>query len=588
MPGNQPNFINQLLEMWSRLQWPQRLTIIFFAFLGMALISSIVYFVNRVEYEVLYTDLSPEDAQALQTKLDEDKKDFIIKGTSILVKAPKTEIGKLQVKYYGLGIAKSGKIGFEIFDKNQLGMTEFTEKVNLQRAYAGELSRTISSISEVSRAQVSIVLPKESYFDENKEDAKASVFLDLKKGAELSKSSIAGIKAVVAGTVPGMHIRNVSIVDAEGKLLAQSVESGEDARAERESGIREQLEKEMSGKVVSILEPLVGIGKVHANASIDLDFNSAEQTEETVNPNTSAILSQQKSEERAGGQSGAAGIPGTASNVGSATPQTSPSSPERVRQSEATNYEFNKLVRHTIQPKGAVRRLSVAVILDHKTVWNKAKDGKVTSHTEPISTQEITAYRDLVLAAVGYSEQRGDVVKVENVAFYNDTKPEEPSPATPWYNKWQSQPYVLPGMKYVALIILFFVVYFIFIRPVRNRVFQALSIGSPELSESGEAALVAGGVPKALNGATQAEQIAASEGGDAAALPAGETAMLEDTISLETASDEQIERELIREASSVDMGNRKYTAMKKKLTDKAKKDPEMISQLIRTLLREKA
>ena len=135
---------------------------------------------------------------------------------------------------------------------------------------------------------------------EKEENAKASVVVTLKKGAELSKSSVAGIKGVVAGAVPGLHTYNVSIVDDEGNFLSQSVESGDAARAEMESGVREQLEKEMAGKVVSILEPLVGKGKVHANASINLDFNTTEQTEETYNPNPPVILSQQKSEERSG------------------------------------------------------------------------------------------------------------------------------------------------------------------------------------------------------------------------------------------------------------------------------------------------
>jgi flagellar biosynthesis/type III secretory pathway M-ring protein FliF/YscJ len=143
-------------------------------------------------------------------------------------------------------------------------------------------------------------------------------------------------------------------------------------------------------------------------------------------------------------------------------------------------------------------------------------------------------------------------------------------------------------MKYASFIILFFAVYLIFIRPVRKRVFQALSFASPELSESGEAALPSGVAPMALGEASLPEQINAPSSAVAASLPAGERNLLEDAISLETATDEQIERELMREAGSVDMGNRKYVAMKKKLMEKARKDPEMISQLIRTLLREKA
>jgi flagellar M-ring protein FliF len=590
MPGNRPTFVNQLLEIWSRLKWPQRLTIISFGLLGLILIGSVVYFMNRVEYEALYRDLNSEDAQAIVAKLKEQKKDYIVQGTSILVAAPQTDIDKLRLEISGSGLARSGKIGYEIFDKNQFGMTDFTEQVNLQRALEGELARTISSLSEISQARVHIVLPKDSVFEEMKEDAKASVVLTLKKGTELSKSSIAGIKGVVAGAVPRLSTHNVSIIDDEGRLLSQSVESGDSGRAEMESGIREQMERQMSNKVISILEPLVGKGNVHANASIDLDFNTTEQTEETYNPNPPAILSQQRSEERAGGNAAlVAGIPGTQSNLGNTTSQsTTTSAPDRVRHSEVTNYEVSKLVRHTIQPKGTVQRLSVAVILDNKTVYSKTKDGKVVSRSEPRSQDDVDAYRELVLAAVGYDEQRGDVVTIENVAFFSESKPEEQQPATPWYFKWQTQTYLLPAMKYGSLILLFVLVYFVLFRPIRKRVFHAISVAALGPGESEEAQLNEN-APKALPGGAHSEELnAATTEGAMASLQAGEGGSLEDAISLESATDEQIEHELIREANAVEMGGRKFVAMKKKLVEKARRDPEMISQLIRTLLREKA
>jgi flagellar M-ring protein FliF len=586
MPVTRPSFVNQIVEMWSRLQWRQRITIISFAVLGFVMIGSVVYFMNRVEYQALYRDLNPEDEQAIAAKLTADKKDFIIEGTSILVAASKTEIAKLQVEIAGSGLTRSGRIGYEIFDKNQFGMTDFTEQINLQRALEGELARTISSLTEISQARVHIVLPKDSYFEESKESAKAGVVITLKRGEELSKSSISGIKGIVANAVPGLHSYNVSIVDEEGRMLAQSMETGDAVRAEVESGVREQLEKEMAGKVVSILEPLVGKQKVHANASIDLDFNSSEQTEETFNPNPPVILSQQKSEERAGNSTVSSGIPGPQSN---ASPQTASSGGDRVRQSEVVNYEVNKMVRHTVQPKGTVRRMSLAVILDNKTVYSKSKNGKAIPRSEPRSQKELDSYRGLVLAAIGFNEQRGDVVSLENVAFFSDAKPEETAPAKPWYLNIQKQSDWMPVFKYGAILILFFMGYLIFIRPIRNRVFSAITGSLPARSYSDEARLSEGVAPaKSLPSAASQEELSAPASASALGLNAGEPDMLEEVLSLETASDEQIERELMREANSADRGNRKYAAIKKKLMDKARKDPEMISQLIRSLLRERA
>jgi flagellar M-ring protein FliF len=583
MPSNPSGFTSQLLEMWRRLQWPHRITILSFGFLGLALIGSIVYFMNRVEFQVLYRDLNPEDAQAIAAKLKEEKREYIVEGTSILVAAPKTEVDKLRLEVAGSGLGQSGRVGYEIFDKNQFGLTDFTEHVNLQRALEGELSRTISSLSEVSSARVHIVLPQDSVFEEDKDDAKASVVVTLKKGAELSKAGIAGIKGVVAGAVPKLYTHNVSIVDDGGRLLSQSRETGDAARAEMEAGIREQMEKEMSGKVISILEPLVGKGRVHANASIDVDFNTTEQTEETFNPNPVVVLSQQKTEERSGGSASASGVPGTQSNVGGAASSTV-STPERIRQSEVTNYEVNKLVRHTVQPKGTIRRLSVAVILDHQTVYSKGKDGKIISNSLPRSQKDIDAYRELVLAAVGFNEQRGDVVTIENVAFYSESRPEEPQPAMTWYTKWQA--YLLPAMKYGAFLFLFLLIYLVFFRPIRKRVFQALSVAALGTAEGGESQLRPAEASKSLPGPKTSEEIAA--GLPATGLPAGESGMPREIIPLDSVSDEQIERELIQEANSVDIGVRKFAAMKKKLVEKAKKDPEMVSQLIRSLLNERA
>ncbi len=593
MPVNRPAFVTQLHELWSRLEISQRFTVIGFAALVFAALGVLVYFMNRVDYQVLYRDLNPEDAQAIAAKLRDEKRDYLVQGTSILVAGRQSDVDKLRLEIAGSGLARSGKVGYEIFDKNQFGMTDFTEQVNLQRALEGELARTISSLSEIRHARVHLVLPKDSLFEEKKEEAKASVVVGLKKGAELSKSSIAGIKGVVAGAVPGLHGSMVSIVDEEGRLLSQSMGSSDGGRAEIESGVREQLEKEMVAKVVSILEPVVGKGKVNANASIDIDFNSTEQTEETYNPNPQSIVSQQRSEEKIGSASGPSGIPGTPSNVGTSNVQSTTSSPERSRQSEVTNYEVSRTVRHTVQPKGTIRRLSVAVILDHKTTYTKGQDGKVISSSVPRSQEELGAYRELVLAAVGYDKERGDTVTLENVAFYSDTRPEEEKPPLPWYVKWQS--YLLPAMKYVAFLVLFLLVYLTLFRPIRKRVLQTMPVpalgahaqAQAQLPEGVPGQLPGESVPKALGEPAQPEEAPAPGLEPSPLLTQAEEGPPEPVINLD-AIDDQIEREFMKEAQMLDLGGRKYAIKKKKLMDRAKKEPEMVSQLIRAWIQEKS
>ncbi|MBN2241186.1 MAG: flagellar M-ring protein FliF [Acidobacteria bacterium] len=591
MPQNRPPIVSQLLEIWARLTHSQRITIFLFGFLGMALIGSLVFFMNRVDYETLYWDLSPEDAYAVKEKLQEEKKNFIVEetgsGITIKVAGSKSENALLRMDIAASGLAGSGRVGFDIFDKSQFGMTDFTEQINHQRALEGELSRTISSLSEVLQAKVHIVLPNESVFEEKTEEAKASVLVTLRRNSGLSKSSVAGITGLVAGAVPGLRSRNVSIVDNDGNLLTHAVESTEAERTEMESGYREQLEKQLESKVVGMLEPLVGKEKVRVTASLDMDFNHTEQMEETYNPNTPAVLSRQRTEERSGPDNGtdASGVPGTQSNLAPTEMQQSAGSIlERIRQSESTNYEVSKTIRHTVQPKGSINRISVAVLLDHRRIHERTEEGGIKTMLEPIPKKDLDAYREIVLAAVGYVEDRGDVVTIENVPFFTETMPEEPSSEGSFYNKWRE--YLIPGMKYLAFLILFLLAYLIFLRPIRKRVSHALSFATAGIGEATEARLPAGEGPAALEDRKNAGSIeGSSETGNEGALQSGSPGAGGRLLSLEP-SDEQIEQELLKEASLVSQGNRKVVALKKKLVEKANKDPEMVSQLIRSVLRE--
>ncbi len=577
MAATQPSFLNQFTVIWSRLQATQRATIVLCTVIALVVFGSLIFFMNRVEYVVLYRGLDPEDAQAIAVKLKELKRDFQVSAdrTTIQVAGSMSDIDKLRLEIAGSGIARSGRVGYEIFDKNQFGMTDFTEQVNYKRALEGELSRTISSLSEVSEARVHLVLPKDSLFEDEKEEAKGSVLVRLRKGKELSKSSIGGIVNLVAGAVQGLPTYNVSVVDEEGRVLSR-VPSGDGVYSDYESGIQSQLEKETVAKVTSILEPIVGQGKVHANASVELDFNSLEQTEETYNPTTPPVItSQQKGDERIAGTSTPVGIPGTRSNQGGVVLQRAPGAPERSRQSELTNYEVSKLVRHTVQPKGTVQRLSVAVLLDHKTIYSKGADGKQATSFQPRSPEELNACRHLVLAAIGYNEKRGDIVTLENMPFFSAPGVEEDRTPLPWYIKWQ--PYLIPAMKYTAFLVLFLLAYLLLLRPVRRRMLQAL-VSAAQAPVPGQ---IAQGGGKALAEAIGNQALASGAGISAGALPAAGKES-ENGLAIEDA-----DRELLRENEAYGAGRRRYNAMKTKVVEHATKDPEQMSQLVRAWMQEK-
>jgi flagellar M-ring protein FliF len=574
--GTKPSFFNQLIVIWTRLQPTQRATIVLFGVLAFAALGSLVFYMNRVDYVVAWRDLNPDDAQAIASRLKELKKDYHVSSDQTMIEAAGStaDIDNLKMEIASAGLQRSGKVGYEIFDKNQFGMTDFTEQVNFKRALEGELSRTISIVSEILEARVHLVLPKDSLFEEKKEEAKASVFVRLRHGRELSKSSIAGIVNLVAGAVQGLPTRNISVVDSEGRVLSR-LSSGDGMRSEIESGIQAQIEKDMVLKITSMLEPVVGKSKVHANASVDLDFNSMEQTEETYNPTPPPVISSQvKSEERVGGANSIGGVPGTRSTEGTAA--SSAGGLDRSRQNEATNYEVSKVVRHTVQPKGSIQRLSIAVLLDYRTAYTKGADGKTVTSFAPRSKEELDAYRQLVLATVGYSENRGDTVTLENMPFFSEPAVEEDLTPVPWYVKYQT--YLMPAMKYTAFLLLFLLAYLLMVRPVRKRVLKSIASVAPAGAHGQARQLAAGGANK-----TQALP-AAQQQGAAPALPAapGQATPAFSASTLEA----DIEQELLREAEAAGAGSRKYEVLKKKVIEHANKDPEQVSQLVRSWIHE--
>jgi flagellar M-ring protein FliF len=580
--GTKPSFLKQLNVIWNRLQPGQRATIVLFAVIGLAGLAALSYFMNQVDYVVGWRDLNPEDTLAIATKLKElNKKYHVSKDqTTIEVAGSTEEIDNLRIEIAASGLQRSGRIGYEIFDKNQFGMTDFTEQVNYKRALEGELGRTISSLNEVSDARVLLVLPKDSLFDEKKEEAKASVFVRLKNGRELSKSSIAGIVNLVAGAVAGLPTRNISVVDSEGRALSR-VASGDGLRADVENGAQAQIEKDIVAKITGMLEPVVGKGKVHANASVELNFNSAEQTEETYNPTPPpVVLSQQKSEERVGGGAGAIGVPGTRSNDGSTAPMAAGANPDRMRQSELTNYEISKMMRHTILPKGEIKRMSVAVLIDHKTESKKGADGKSVVSFAPRSQEELNRYRTLVQTTIGYNETRGDAVTLENIQFFTEPALETDTTPLPWYVTYQG--YLVMAMKYTAFLALFLLGYFLLVRPIRKKVFQSISSVAPALSQGpGGAKQLGDGKGKAQ--ALPAGNAASAAQGGAPALPAPQNAPF-----IPSTLEYDIEQEMLREAEAAGAGTKKYEVLKRKVIEHANKDPEQVSQLVRSWIHEQA
>lgn len=377
---------------------------------------------SQPEYQLLFSNLSQEDASLIVEKLKEKRIPYKISGAgSVLV--PQEKVHETRLELAGAGIPKGGGVGLEIFDKTGFGMTEFTQKVNYIRAIQGELARTIGWLSEVDTARVHIVIPERRLFSQEGEKARASVIVKLRSGAKLDYAQVQGIVHLVASSVAGLSPQNVTVVDTSGQMLTKSAE-GDTQSLLTSSQLEYQrtVEKDMEKGIQTIIEPAVGKDKVIAKVSLDIDFTRMEKTEERFDPDSVVVRSEQKSKEKSTGES-VGGVPGVASNIpGSQLNQQSSSSiPSRAeRANEVINYEINKVVSRTIVPTGMVKRISASILVDGSYENKKGADGKEERKYIPRTQEELKKFESLVKAAVGFAQERGDKIEVVNIPF--DTK----------------------------------------------------------------------------------------------------------------------------------------------------------------------
>lgn len=549
-----PANASQFISLWRRLTPKQKWLLGLSSAFALLFTAWLFYLALREDYQLLYSELQPEDANSVVSKLKVKKIPYRLAESGTAIKVPSDKLAEARLELASDGLPRSGRMGFEIFDKTSWGVTDFAEQVNYRRALEGELERTIRSLVEVQQARVHLALPKDSLFLQQKEESKASVVIKLKGDRELSPQSISGIRHLVASAVEGLRPENVSIVDAHGRMLSHSPLPDNQNLSLPELELVRSVERELANKVVAILEPVVGVGKVRANAAVELSLNTTEQTEEIYDPSRVAILSQQKTQEEIP-RVYPAGVPGTRSNQQDAGARSAGPPLVGYKQNEVTNYEISKTVRRTLIPKGEIKRLSLAVVIDDKTIYNKDKEGKVTVASAPRTPEEIEHIRGLVQSAVGYNQARGDRVTVENISF------DLPAPLDEEPKSFlaRNRELVRLALKYLSVIVLFGLIYLTLLRPIRRKISDVL-----------EGEVVGEERPLELQ-PHPAERKAPLQ-----ALPSGS----------ETPSEEELEAEIEKIHDLVDAGLKRSAILKRKMQELAKKKPELAAQAIRIWLNE--
>ncbi|BEG73227.1 flagellar basal-body MS-ring/collar protein FliF [Achromobacter xylosoxidans] len=417
-----------------------------------ALIVAVAMWSSEPKYKVLFSNLDDRDGGAIVTALGTMNVPYKYNdtGTALLVPADRVYDARLQLASQGL--PRGGSVGFELMDNARFGASQFAEQINYQRGLEGELARSIESMHTVQHARVHLAMPRQSLFVRERQPPTASVLLNVYPGRSLSDAQVSAISWLVASSVPELTAENVSIVDQNGRLLSAPTGEGRGMDADQMRMVRETEQRTVE-RILTILNPLVGPGNVHAQASAEMDFSRREETSEIYRPNQepgqAAIRSQQTSESNQRGINPAQGVPGALSNQPPANaqapianpPQTQPPRPGQPQQQQGqqqqqaatgaqaaggtvndrrdatTNYEVDRTISHIKQPVGMLKRLSVAVVVNYV----RDKDGE----PQALPPEELSKLTNLVREAMGYSESRGDSLNLVNSQF-NDGPPAVP------------------------------------------------------------------------------------------------------------------------------------------------------------------
>jgi len=447
---------NKSLEWMNRLRANPRIPLLVAGAAAIAIIVAMVLWAKQPDYRVLYSNVSDQDGGAIVTQLTQMNIPYRFSDTGGAIEVPADKVHELRLRLAQLGLPKGGAVGFELLDQEKFGISQFSEQVNYQRALEGELARTIETLGPVKSARVHLAMPKPSLFVREQKSPSASVTVNLAPGRAMDEGQISAVVHLVSSAVAGLPPGNVTLVDQSGRLLTQSNTSGRDLN-DAQLKYAADVEGRVQRRIEAILSPIVGNGNIHAQVNAQIDFDNKEQTEEQYHPNgnpSEAVMrSRQLNESEQVGGPYPGGVPGALSNqpapannapITANTPQngqqnqnaqqtTSTSTansagPRNTQRNETTNYEVDRTIRHTKMNVGDVQRLSVAVVVNYRTLT----DGKPL----PLTADQLKQIENLTREAMGFSQQRGDTLNVVNSQF-NAT--DESAGELPF---WQQQAFI--------------------------------------------------------------------------------------------------------------------------------------------------
>ncbi len=394
------------LEVFNKLSMQQKIMIGASAVVGFVLLGFVLFVFNEPSFSTLYSKLSEEDASAVVQELTSKKIPYKITDGGSTIKVPKDKVYEVRFAMASKGIPNSGILGYEIFDKNTMGMSEFMQKLNFKRAMEGKLTKTIMTLRGIENARVHIVVPEKSVFKDEEKEPTASVNIKYRGAGQLSRKNIEAITNLVASSIEGLRPEKVTVIDNKGRLLTrQSDENPLAVSSGKQYELKGNIENYLAQKCQSILDNVLGYGSSIIKVNVDLDFKQVEKTIQSFDPETQVVISEQtiKSE-----------------NMGKSVSDSNAVSSENT----TTNYEVSKTLEKVLEGAGTIKRITVAAMVNG--VKKEIKNGDATETiVEPRPAEQISKLEEILKKTVGFDPNRKDDISIVSIPFENQLE-EEP------------------------------------------------------------------------------------------------------------------------------------------------------------------
>ena len=462
-------------------------------------------------YAVLFSIQDEKDGGQIVAALQQQNIPYRFSEGGHTILVPQAVVHDTRLRLAAQGMPKGGLVGFELLENQKMGISQFAEQVNFQRGLEGELARSIQSLAAVKGARVHLAIPKQTAFLRDDQKPSASVLVSLYAGRTLEPAQVVGIVNLVASSVPQLKPMNVSVVDQQGNLISQQVDPSRDAGLDpAQIKYLRDIESGYVKRIEAILAPIVGANNVRAQVAADIDFSQTDLVAETYkpNPNPDVAIRSQQVAETGSGSPPAAGIPGALSNqppapataavtqppaAGASGAALAPSSVaaaanQNYSKNAVTNFEIDKTIRHTKGVPGSIRRLSVAVVVNHKKDMTKEKD-PAKAPLAPLSDADIKQINELAREAMGFSKERGDTLNVANAPFAVAVT--EVVPDAPFWANAELIASVKELAKYLFIVIAVFWMWTRVLKPLLEKLIEAAAVPAAQNIEAASGETVA-------------------------------------------------------------------------------------------------